>query len=78
MYVIAVATEEIAHQLSSYPSSIIHTLPHVHVYVDSPAARSSLKCGDELLAVNGLPLHNTTHSEATDILHEVSSTSRLV
>ena len=48
------------------------------MHTDSPAARTSLKCGDELLAVNGLSLQDATHSEATNILQEVSKQSQLL
>ena len=52
-----------------------YNVSHTHMHTDSPAARTSLKCGDELLAVNGLSLQDTTHSEATNILQEVSKQS---
>ena len=50
----------------------MHNVSYTHMHTDSPAARTSLKCGDELLAVNGLSLQDATHSEATNILQEVS------
>ena len=52
-----------------------HNVSHMHIHTDSPAARTSLKCGDELLAVNGQSLRDATHSEATNILHKVSKQS---
>ena len=52
-----------------------HNVSHMHIHTDSPAARTSLKCGDELLAVNGQSLQDATHSEATKILHKVNKQS---